>query len=109
MIQTFNNYQVLALRTASDLTKEDLFFNAILGLNGEAGELADAVKKYLNQGHQLDKEAILKEAGDMMWYIAILCESLGVKMDQVATMNIEKLKKRYPQGFDSSLSIGRVD
>lgn len=103
----FNEYQKLALRTANK--DKDLVLNAALGLTGESGEVADIIKKYLFQGHELDKEKIIDELGDILWYIAIMAEGLGVKMEVIPTYNIDKLKKRYPNGFEVKRSINRYD
>ena len=102
-------YQRLAMRTAPNgLMPDDKIINAALGLTGEAGEFADIVKKYRFQGHKLEKDHLAKELGDILWYVAMGCEAIGVSMDKVMEMNIEKLKARYPEGFDSDRSQHRV-
>ena len=106
----FKEYQELAMRTRNTtLTEIEHLTNGALGLNGEAGEVADVVKKHLMQGHMLDTEHIVKELGDCLWYIAEAATALGVSMDQIAEKNIEKLKKRYPQGFDTANSQHRSE
>ena len=102
-----NDYQKEALRTAGKKSKNDLILNGVLGLNGEAGEVADILKKYLFQGHELDTEEMIDELGDVCWYIAILAKGLNVELDEVLKHNVEKLRKRYPEGFDSKKSINR--
>ena len=105
-----NIYQALAMRTNS--TKNDNFetiLNASLGLSGESGEVADLLKKNLYQGHDLPKEKIMDETGDILWYCALMAEGLGVNLSQIAEYNIEKLKRRYPQGFDREKSINREE
>lgn len=102
-----NEYQQLALRTASDESKERLIFNGALGLTGESGEVADIVKKHLFQGHDLDKDHIAKELGDVCWYIAITAHGIGYDLETIMKMNIDKLKARYPDGFDAYRSINR--
>ncbi len=82
--------------------------NGALGLTGEAGEVADMIKKHIFHGHDLDKGALIKEIGDVCWYVALLCTSIGVDMASVMERNIEKLKTRYPEGFSSEASINRV-
>jgi len=101
----FNEYQKLALRTANK--DKDLVINAALGLAGESGEVADLIKKHLFQGHELNKEKIVDELGDILWYIAIMAEGLGVEMEVIPTHNIDKLRKRYPNGFEVERSINR--
>lgn len=73
--------------------------NASFGLSGETGELNDMIKKTIFHGHSLDLEKVKKEIGDVMWYVAMMCESFGFEMDEVMQMNIDKLKARYPEGF----------
>lgn len=103
-----NEYQELALRTLNkDLSKKDSLINGVMGLTGEAGETIDIVKKHLFQGHELDKEKLINELGDVVWYIAELCYSLDITMEEVLLFNIEKLKKRYPEGFSSKNSKQR--
>ena len=102
-----NDYQKEALRTASSIKEEDLILNGALGLNGESGEVADIIKKYMFQGHELDKEKLIDELGDVCWYIAILAKGIDVKLEEVLNHNIEKLRKRYPGGFEVEKSIYR--
>lgn len=102
-----NEYQELALRTASTSTDASLLLNGSLGLCGESGEVADIVKKHLFQGHELDKEHIAKELGDICWYIAITAHSIGFDLETVMKMNIDKSKARYPEGFSIENSLNR--
>lgn len=104
---TGNEYQKLAMRTASIDSMENPHLNAVLGLNGEAGEIADMYKKAIFQGHEIDSIAILKELGDIMWYVALMCEAEGVTIEEIMEMNIEKLRKRYPDGFEVERSVNR--
>ncbi len=105
-----NEYQQLALRTlAAGLSPRDRLINAALGLNGEAGEFADTVKKHLFHGHPLDRDALLKELGDVLWYVALACDTLDTSMDEVMAANIEKLRRRYPEGFSSERSQQRSE
>lgn len=107
---TINEYQKAAMRTASGVTaatKENLLLNGVMGLNGEAGECIDAVKKWMFQGHELDKEKLVKELGDVCWYLAISAEALGVPLEDVMQKNIDKLWKRYPEGFEVNKSVHR--
>lgn len=104
-----NEYQVAALRTASTLESDGLILNGVLGLCGETGEVSDHIKKHLFQGHELDKQKLIGELGDVCWYIAILAQGLGVDLETVLKGNIQKLQSRYPAGFDSQKSIHRKD
>lgn len=106
---TGNEYQKLALRTLADLSKTQQLTDGVMGLNGEAGECADALKKHLFQGHDLNIEKFALELGDIAWYLAVTANAIGYDLDTIFHMNIEKLKKRYPNGFDSERSINRVD
>lgn len=105
-------YEAAAHRTISPECRADMdkaLLNAVLGLVGEAGEVADHVKKHLFHGHEIDLTHLAKEAGDIMWYIAELCFAISYTMPEVADMNIEKLLKRYPDGFSSERSLSRLD
>ena len=105
-----NDYQKAAARTIPDGYKASaLFDNAILGLNGESGELADMTKKWRFQGHLYTQLDWIDEAGDVLWYLAALATSLGVTLEQVAEHNVEKLRKRYPNGFNENDSINRQE
>lgn len=106
---TVNDYHRAAMRTAPELDRQQMLIDAALGLTGEAGEVADLIKKANYQGHILDKDAIMKELGDVAWYIALACQGLGVTMQEVFQMNVDKLKKRYPDGFDAWMSRNRTE
>ncbi len=80
-----------------------------MGLNGEAGEAMDIIKKYYYQGHELDKEKLKDECSDVLWYLAEIAEGLEIGLEDIAIHNIEKLKKRYPDGFAVEKSINRKD
>lgn len=103
-----NEYQKLAMITLNKkLSKQDMLINGVMGLCGESGEAIDLVKKHLHQGHELDKDALIKEMGDIAWYLAELATVLEIDLETVLEKNIDKLKKRYPDGFDELLSINR--
>ena len=102
-----SEYQRCAMRTASALTVTDLILNGVMGLNGEAGECIDVVKKKMFQGHTLDREKLIDELGDVLWYAAITCQGLGTDLDTVMQHNVDKLRRRYPDGFDADRSIHR--
>ena len=103
-----NEYQRLAMTTLNpDLTKKEMLINAVMGLCGESGETIDHVKKHLFQGHELDREVLKKELGDIAWYLAEAATALDLELEEILMGNIEKLRKRYPEGFDSQRSIHR--
>ncbi len=105
---TGKEYQKLAMTTLNpDLSKKDALINGVMGLCGESGEAIDIVKKHLHQGHELDKEKLIKELGDIAWYLAETAYALDVDLDTVLEANISKLKARYPEGFDAEKSIHR--
>lgn len=109
------DYQKLAARTLIDgpdfaITDNDfmIIWNAI-GLAGEAGEVADTVKKGILHQHGLDRDKMRKELGDVLWYVAALCTKLDMDMGEVMAANIDKLRARYPDGYRPVDSIARVD
>lgn len=126
-----NEYQNLAMRTNDGLGIERIMnmadnleqgvedsipdtgidlggiINGLFGLSGEAGELTDMIKKWIFHNSDLDENHAKKELGDVMWYIAMICESFGWSLDEIMQMNIDKLKKRYPDGFDTERANNR--
>ena len=104
---TLNDYQELAQRTSNNALPSNKIENGILGLCGESGECAEILKKYLHQGHEFDREAMKAELGDVLWYVAELASGLGATLEEVAAGNIEKLRKRYPDGFAPERSVNR--
>lgn len=107
---TINEYQKLAMTTLNpNLDKKDILINGVMGLCGESGEVIDIVKKHLAQGHDLDRDKIIKELGDVAWYIAEIATVLDVELEEVLTLNIEKLKMRYPEGFSTEKSLNREE
>lgn len=112
---TGREYQWLAARTLIDapdfeITDEQIMvvWNTI-GLAGEAGEVCEMVKKGIFHQHGVDREKMHKELGDVLWYVAALCTNFDFDMGDVMAANIEKLKKRYPGGYNPSDSMARVD
>ena len=75
--------------------------------SGESGEAIDLVKKHLAQGHPLEREALAKELGDVAWYLAETAHAIGYDLETILSMNIEKLRARYPEGFNPQASINR--
>lgn len=111
-VEKLNEYQVLAQRTANLTDKGTKLINAALGLCGESGEFADMVKKHnyqSNKDHVFDRIHAIKELGDIMWYIAEAAEALDTTMEDIASMNIEKLAKRYKAGFTVAESEHRAE
>ena len=104
---TLNDYQRMARRTAGDKRKLDKMEESLFGLAGEVGELCDHYKKYMHQGHDIDYDHMAEEAGDVMWYLAEIADALGGTLEDSARRNIDKLLKRYPDGFDPERSRNR--
>jgi len=84
-------------------------FNAAFGLSGEVGEFNDMLKKWVFHEKELDVVHAKKELGDIMWYVAMMCHSFGWELDEILQMNVDKLKARYPQGFDVALANNRKE
>ncbi|MBF6589959.1 MAG: nucleoside triphosphate pyrophosphohydrolase family protein [Ktedonobacterales bacterium] len=106
----FETYRRDVLRTArAELTARDRLLIGGLGLCGEAGEVAEALKKALFHDHPLDTQELCDELGDVLWYWVFLCETLGLSPDEVVASNIEKRRKRYPEGFSAERSQRRDD
>ena len=106
---TANEYQRKALRTAPEISDDDLLVNGVMGLGGEAGECIDLLKKHLFQGKPFDKEHMAKELGDVAWYLAVTAKALGYDLETILKMNIDKLEARYPDGFDVEKSEHRKE
>lgn len=104
-----NEYQELAGRTINTkLTADQQMMHSLYGLSGELGEIHSLFQK-VYQGHKLDIEHLKKEIGDLLWFVAELCTSRGWDMDDIAQMNIDKLRARYPKGFDAEKSLNRAE
>ena len=104
-----NTYQQAALRTAGTPYLDDLLMNGVMGLNGEAGECIDMVKKHLFQGHPLDTSKLAEELGDVAWYLAVTARAIDYDLETILKMNVQKLKERYPDGFDEERSNNRKE
>ena len=83
--------------------------NACLGLSGEVGEFNDMVKKWVFHEQELDIDHAKKELGDIAWYLAMACDSFGWNLDEILQMNVDKLKARYPEGFDTDRANHRAE
>lgn len=102
-IEKFENYQDQIQRTRGFNDTE--LANYTLGLVCEAGEVGDIIKKHLYHGHELDENKLKSELGDVLWYLGNICNVLDIKLEDVASKNIKKLKERYPNGFSQEDSI----
>lgn len=107
-IQKLNDYQELCMRTCVSIENEKMAHLAwSLALAGEAGELANLTKKVFIHGHLYEPDKVIEELGDILWYIAVYAREIGIDLSEVATRNILKLSKRYPDGFNSEASKNR--
>lgn len=103
-------FQEEALRSMrSDLPYEAICSNMCMGLAGETGETVDIFKKHIYQGKDLDINDVIEEIGDILWYIANLCNVNKITMKECMESNVEKLRKRYPNGFSIKDALERVD
>lgn len=106
----FKEYQEKAGRTRNVRIGEHAeAINYGLGMVCEAGEVGDLLKKWAFHNHDFDRDEVIKEIGDTMWYMANLCTVFDISMEEVAKKNIAKLKKRYPDGFKEEDSINRKE
>lgn len=92
----FREYQVAAMKTAMESSRNIPYMT--LGLTGEAGEIANKAKKVIRDGKELDREDMIKELGDCLWYVAGLASVLGIDLHDIAEINIAKLKDRQNRG-----------
>jgi NTP pyrophosphatase (non-canonical NTP hydrolase) len=112
-----NDYQEISKRTMPKMVEGqyEIYYsdwsktNYAMGIAGEAGEVTDYLKKVLHHGHPMNEEKLKYELGDVLHYVAGICTMYGFRMEEVATLNIMKLKERYPEGFNVSGSINRKD
>ncbi len=106
----FNEYQALSQRTSrKELTLSEHVMNGMLGLAGECGECCDLVKKNFYQDGRQIRDDIKDELGDVLWYISEAASGFGLTLEEIAQHNIEKLKKRYPDGFEAQRSLYRQE
>lgn len=102
------DYQCEAMRTADpNLDDEKSLLEGLIGLNSEAGEALDIYKKHIFQKHDLDREKIALELGDALWYLTEAADAINYTLTDIMQMNIRKLQKRYPNGFDPERSKNR--
>lgn len=103
-----NEYQKAAMETLNPaLNQKEVLINSVMGLCGESGEAIDIVKKWLMQGHELDKEHLVKELGDVARYLAEAATALDVPLEVIFQGNLDKLRRRFPNGFDTEASVNR--
>mgnify|MGYP003325389317 CR=1 FL=1 len=103
-----NEYQKLAARTIPATDPDDQLHHGLFGLASEAGEVLGIYQK-VYQGHEMDNEHLQKEVGDLLWFIAEFCTSTGWNLDDIMQMNIDKLKARFPKGFEIDKSLHRKE
>lgn len=103
---TCNDYQKDALRTVSD-DKSAQLMEGLIGLSSEAGECLDILKKFLYQGHELDRGHLAEELGDVAWYLTVTADAIGYYLEDILARNVEKRMDRYPNGFNSDRSVNR--
>lgn len=107
---TVHQYQKQAMVTLNPaLSRQDILINGVMGLCGESGEAVEIVKKHLFHGHALDREALAGELGDIAWYLAETAYALDIPLEDILKCNLEKLKKRYPEGFSAEKSGNRTE
>lgn len=108
MEKTLNEYQRECMRTATvKMDEKTMHLTWSLALCGEAGELANLTKKTFLHGHPYDPEKVKEELGDILWYVAVYAENIGADLGEIAQMNVEKLRRRYPDGFSTERSLNR--
>ena len=106
---TFNEYQRLARRTQNEnLNQEQREDHALHGMAAELGEIHSIYQKEL-QGHEFSTAHVMSELGDMLWFMAELADVLGLTLEHIAAHNVDKLRARYPDGFDADRSMHRAD
>ncbi|GCF11333.1 nucleoside triphosphate pyrophosphohydrolase family protein [Dictyobacter arantiisoli] len=106
---TIQEYAQEIHRTCNLEDPKELLTLTALGIAGESGEIVDTLKKFLYHQHDLDVPELCKEVGDLLWYMTLLCDTLGLTMHDVMEANVKKLRKRYPDGFDAQRSRVREE
>lgn len=105
-----NDYQGLAMRTAKDMGSPQMnLIHAALGVTSDAGEFATAIKAHAVYGKPLDVVNCIEELGDVLWFVALACNTLGTDLHSVMAANIHKLEKRYPEKYSDAAAIERAD
>ena len=103
-------YPAIVNRTwQKDISNKERLTNAIMGLNGETGELTDIFKKAFYHGHDVDMIHAMLEVGDILYYACALCNELGIDFAEAMYANMDKLNARYPEGFEVEKSLFRKE
>lgn len=103
---TGNEYQKLAARTINQgLTFEKQKIHALYGMVGEIS----SIYQKMYQGHSFDPDHMMGKVGDLLWFIAEYCTAKGWSLDDIMQKNIDKLKARYPEGFEAGKSLYRAE
>ena len=102
------DYSPIIQRFQSDPTLLRLVHSGI-GMSGEAGEILDQLKKSMMYGKALDRDSLIEECGDVLWYMAVMLDTLGSSFGEVMQSNVTKLNKRYPSGFTETDALSRKD
>lgn len=107
---TLDMFQEQAARTNKTyVDTRSMLLDTALGLNGESGEVADIIKKHVFHGHELSEDKLVEELGDVLWYVSVMAYNLGKPLSEIAAKNVEKLCKRYPNGFSVKDSVNREE
>jgi NTP pyrophosphatase (non-canonical NTP hydrolase) len=106
-LKDLEQYQQAVTRTCATTEQEETLKLALIGLSDELGEVAGPIKKYLWHGHHLNRVHLLGEVGDVLWYLATLCNALEISLTDALHANLRKLSRRYPDGFSSERSLNR--
>ena len=105
---SFLIYQEKSKRTMNTaLETKDQLNNYVFGLVGEVGEVVDLLKKFFFHGHEVDSNRLKSELGDILWYVSAVASLFNINLQEIAQGNVEKLERRYPEGFSSEASKGR--
>ena len=102
-----NHLENTVRRTSSSTDAKESVILGVMGISGESGELTDYFKKVLFQGHELNRDRVIEELGDIFWYMQYLMDTLNIDFEEVLRMNSIKLNMRYPEGFTVEESINR--
>ena len=110
---TANDYQLEAMKTASGMEGGDdmelLLMMGLMGMTGESGKAVDMLEKSMFQVHEMDKHTLALEIGAVAYYAAVAAFGLGYTLDDILSMNVEKVRSRYPDGFDPERSRNRME
>lgn len=105
----FDSFQDSMRRTAKELPRKDALVHGALLISGEAGELADAIKKHIVYNQELDEDNVIEELGDVLWGVAYMADIIGVNLNDVAGRCVNKLARRYPERYSDKLAATRLD